>query len=152
LDYEALRWDNLREPLAESTVTEAERALGIRFPDDYRRCLIQFHGASPAVSDFVVVTQDGRRFNSCVGVLLTADPRDAENILAMHSGMGPYKDGPVIPIIDDGGGDFVCLDYRGKGAREAPRIVYFEHELGELHGLAATFADFCSSLFEPSET
>ena len=63
--------------------------------------------------------------------------------------MGPHKNEKVIPIADDGGGDFVCLDYRDGGTD--PAVCYFQHELGELTPLAASFSDFCTMLWEPAD-
>jgi hypothetical protein len=148
--YQELEWENVREALEESVVVAVENHFGIRFPEAYRSCLIRFHGAYPRQSDFRVVTNDGRRIGGCVGVLLTADPGDPENIISTHEGMGPYKDRRVIPITDDGGGDFVCLDYR-EVDRSIPSIVYFDHELGELYSLGAGFEDFCAMLREPAD-
>lgn len=144
--YDDLRWSGQREPLDEAALEAIEAFFGVALPDGYRECLRKYHGASPEVSDFDVEPSDGEPFQSCVGVLLTADPEDPENIVAAHDGMGNSADRKLIPIIDDGGGDFVCLDYRDVNV---PRVSYFRSEVAEVEELAESFEAFCAMLREP---
>lgn len=141
-----LRWRGQRKPLDPRLVSSVEDHFGVTLPHDYRECLVRNHGASPVISDFEVAPPGEASFTSGIGVLLSADPDDPENIINTHRGMGRYADRRLVPIADDGGGDFVCLDYR---SGQPPRIVYFRSELGQAVALAADFTALCNMLHEP---
>lgn len=145
--HEDLRWNGQRESLDDPVIDVVESFFGVALPADYRECLKTYHGASPEVSDFKVTLSHGEAFTSCVGVLLSADPADPESIAATYEGLGDSADPKLIPIIDDGGGDFVCLDYRV--GRAVPRIAYFRSEVAKVEELAESFEAFCEMLHEP---
>jgi hypothetical protein len=57
----------------------------------------------------------------------------------------------LVPFADDGGGDYMCLDYRNKP--EAPGVVYWAHERGKhdsVFPLANSFSEFLDILQPPS--
>ncbi len=79
----------------------------------------------------------------CLGVLLSFSEDDPENILRTHERLSPYLPSGAIPVADDGGGDFVCLDYSGGGS---PRIGYWHHGDRSLVPLASSFGACIGSL------
>ena len=144
-----LGWETSDPSLSEETVAIVEEYFGVRFPEEYRATLIRYPSAWPKLSGFSFTTPDGRHRGSGIGMLLSADQASSENIIAVHKGMGRYGDPKVIPISDDGGGDYVCLDYRRADPHGEPSVSYFEHELLEIHALAETYSAFCATLTEP---
>jgi hypothetical protein len=138
-------------PLLEEMIRGAELLLGVRFPEDYRGCLRVNHCAYPSPPEFVVPVE-GRPFRSGLGPLLTIDPRapyfsmfKTLPPLANEHGLPPE----IIPIAENGGGDFVCLDYRRDSSRSNPTIVYWHHEVGGTEGLtplADSFSELLDSL------
>src|SRR3954471_8292620 len=104
-------WRYTTDPLSEKAIKSAERALGVEFPPDYRACVRENHGGAPEPSGFVVEVEPGRTEARTVGLLLTLDTREPENVVRTRSETPGLPDG-LVPIMDDGGGDFVCLDYR----------------------------------------
>jgi len=149
MNYRQLKWEGIRPPLSDVLLDETEKYFQIHFPREYRECLKLYHGAFPKVSDFYVNLKDGNEIVSCLAMLLTADPEDPENIIDIFKGMGEYKTLKVMPIGDDGGGDYICLDFRAN--YDMPAVVYFQAELGDLLFVAPDFSGFCEMLFEPIE-
>lgn len=144
-------WRWTTEPLTEKMIRSAERDLGVEFPTDYRACVRENHGGAPDPAGFRVPFAPDRREMHAVGLLLTLDPRESENVLQTRAELaesGPLPDG-VIPIINDGSGNYVCLDYRADPARKAPTIAFFANQLAPVDALiplATTFAEFLSAL------
>lgn len=129
----SVRWRWTSEPLSERVIRNAERALGFDFPADYRACARDNHGGAPEPADFLMDLGPGRRLAGSVGLLLSLDPRQDENVLATVQLLTAESRLPpgLIPIIDDGSGRFVCLDYRADASKKAPTIAYFstDHEV-----------------------
>ncbi|MFO1041860.1 MAG: SMI1/KNR4 family protein [Planctomycetaceae bacterium] len=150
----SVQWTHLTPvaPLPDDMITGAELLLGVKFPTDYRDCLRTNHCGYPSPSEFVVPVE-GRPFRSSLGTLLTIDPRaEYFNIFNYLPPMANEHHLPptIIPIAQDGGGDFVCLDYRQSSI---PTIVYWHHEVSGVEGitpLAGTFSELLASM-QPEE-
>lgn len=123
----SVRWRWTSEPLSERVIRNAERALGITFPADYRACVRDNHGGAPEPADFRVDLGTGRHLAGSVGLLLSLDPRQDENVVATARALTAESRLPpgLVPIIDDGTGRFVCLDYRADPSKKAPTLAYF---------------------------
>jgi hypothetical protein len=112
-------------------------------PADYRACVRENHGGAPEPAGFVFVSPDGQEVASQVSLLLTLDSREDENVLSTTRDLkaeGRLPEG-LVPIIDDGGGNYVCLDY-GKGT---PGIVHLSIASQVTH-LAESFTEFLQKL------
>ena len=138
------RWTS--DPLSERVIRTAERALGVTFPADYRACVRDNHGGAPEPAEFTADLGQGRRLAGSVGLLLSLDPRQDENVLATTQALSTERGLPpgLIPIIDDGGGNFVCLDYRADPLNP-PAIAYVSLG-GEVVPLAPDFTAFLGRL------
>jgi cell wall assembly regulator SMI1 len=138
-----LSWQFTTEPLSEKLVRSSEKALGVTFPVDYRACVRENAGGRPEPSGFAATLPDGRTIRSQVGLLLTLDPRDDENVLAARDFLAKTAALPdrVLPVIDDGEGRFVCLDFRSG----PPTVAFWAKDVG-LTPVAASFAEFLASL------
>lgn len=142
-------WRYASGETSEKTIREAERVLGVRFPNDYRACVRENPGAAPQPSGFSLEFAPGRSLNARVGVLLTLDPGDGEDVLGTRYQLamdGRIPEG-VVPIVTDEDGNCVCLDYRADPSREAPTIAYASADpsIG-IVPLAGTFAEFLAKL------
>src|SRR5262245_51763194 len=114
-------WRFTSEPVSEKAIRFAERALGVQFPADYRLCLRDNGGGAPEPAGFAV---DG--VTKQVGILLSLDPGEDENVVGTTQKL--YAEGRLpqglIPIINDGMGNFVCLDNR----HEPSKLSYLTTE------------------------
>lgn len=144
----AVAWQGTREPLPDRVLAGAELLLGVIFPSDYRDCVRVNHGGRPEPNGFVVPA-DPAPWGSGVGILLSLDPHDPNGVWGVLGRLGVDAQLPagLVPVAEDGGGDFICLDYRGGPERLA--VVYWSHEVGGEAGVvpvAETFGDFLSLL------
>ena len=143
-----LTWHSDLPPLADSVMTGAELILGFRLPESYRALAQAWPGGRPDAGE-LEVRHPGGSWRSSVGVLLSLDPRHTDNVFECikHLAADNQLPGGLLPIIEDGGGDLICLDYR-KGGDE-PAVIYWAHELvgdDAVVGLSASFPEFLAFL------
>jgi hypothetical protein len=84
-----------------------------------------------------------------MGPLLALNPRARyENLFQVlpvftnEHGLPPE----IIPISENGIGDYICLDYRDDLSHSDPRIVYYFHELAGLEGVVPVTSTFTELL------
>src|SRR5262249_53716607 len=146
---ERIEWQNApADPLPEHILRGAELLFGVKFPTDYRECVRVNHGGHPESRNFTV-RGTTTSWGSCLAVLLSLDWRRPENVWSVLAGLAVDEQLPdgLFPIAEDGGGDFLCLDFRGGSA--APTVVYWAHEVGGDEGVvpvAGSFAELLSLL------
>jgi len=89
----------------------------------------------------------GKAHGGSIGVWLSLIPWDAESLwstLATWPEHGLPRE--LIPIGEDGGGNYVCLDYRQS---DVPAVVVWYHELEGEEGIfpvVSTFDEFLGIL------
>jgi hypothetical protein len=143
---ERIEWQNASvDPLPENVLRGAELLFGVKFPDDYRECLRINHGGHPEPRDFII--RGGTAYwGSCFAVLLSLDWRRPENVWSVLSSLAVDGQLPLglFPIAEDGGGDFICLDFRDDLA--APSVVYWSHEVSGDEGVVRVAGSFTELL------
>jgi cell wall assembly regulator SMI1 len=140
-----IQWEGSGPPVSEEHVVEVEKALGVRFPDDYRRLIPQCHGASPTPVDYIESRGTGPH------QMLSFDPADEYYIVDTVAGLAIDNQLPdkVIPFAEDAGGDMMCFDFREDPAN--PKVIYWAHDSGEpdpFYFLASSFTEFIEMLVE----
>ncbi len=139
-----IAWEDCRGELQDADVLSVEQALGVTFPEDYRECVKKCHGGRPRDNNFSFVDPVVGRMESCLAVLLSFSDDDVENIVETHRRLQPYLPEGVIPIGDDGGGDFVCFQYT---AQDSPSVVYWHHGDRSVVPLSGSFSAFLEMLY-----
>ena len=116
-----MRWESDDPPLPDRVITAAEMILDRALPASYKALVKAHPGGRPAAD-----VDEG--WLACVGLLMSLDPRHGENVFEAIANLAVDEQLPdeVIPIIADGGGNMICLDYR---AGVAPAVVYWQHDL-----------------------
>ena len=64
-----------------------------------------------------------------------------------------FEDG-LIPFGENGGGDYICFDYRNDKTTDNPPIVIWNHDMGLKHRvvfIANNFEEFINMLHEPED-
>jgi cell wall assembly regulator SMI1 len=147
MSWHDIAWEDCRGELQEAEVQRVEQALGATFPEDYRACVKKCHGGRPRDNNFSFVDPKVGRMESCLAVLLSFSEDDIENIVETHRRLQPYLPTGVIPIADDGGGDFVCLQY---ATQARPSVVYWHHGDRSVTPLSDSFSGFLGMLYAES--
>lgn len=141
MNWRDLDWKGCRDAAEDEQIRLAEDELRIRFPLAYVECVKLCHGGYPRQMAFTFVDQLIGEMSSGVAQMLSFDWSDEENILATFNRLKDQLPSGVIPIADDGTGDFVCLDFR---SHERPRITYWHHEREGEEALSVLAEDFDS--------
>lgn len=144
-----LMWFEVGSGATVEEVRQLEDDLACRFPSDVVAFLRSNAGASnPEESEFDVVEPSGRRRVGNFGAVLRVAGDGTDSIRAaarMVEGLRPA----LIPFIETGAGDYVCLD---TGAASA--IVYYMHERSiadSVVPLAGNLTEFLERLSAPDE-
>ena len=141
-------FDPTEDPINPQQIDGAELLLGVRFPAAYRAVLADHHD-SGGDADFAV---PGTLHGASIGHWLSLSPWGTESVwsclLAWSEHSLPRS---IVPFGEDGGGNYVCFDYRNSSE---PSVVFWYHGLSGIDGLhtvAATFDDFVGLLRAPAE-
>ena len=139
------------EEIPDHVIDGAEMLFGVKYPATYRQLIREFSGSYGDV-DFRV-DRPSPGFDYCsVGLILSLLPCSSESVYGTLS-TWPEHDlsGRIIPFGVDGGGNYVCFDYRES---EVPQIVLYFHELPGEDGIMRvcdTFDEFLGRLRMPAE-
>jgi cell wall assembly regulator SMI1 len=142
-------WEDCDPPIPPERIAQVKRELGVAFPTDYRECLKRCSGGCPVKPDFAFDDPVVGWMVGCVGILLSFAEGHDESIVKTYKLLAPFLPPGAVPISDDGGGDFVCLDYNKGGP---PTVGYWHHGDSTLVPLAKTFSDFLDMLYEDTSS
>jgi hypothetical protein len=129
-------FDRAEHGASQREIEGAERLLGVRFPESYSEVLALYAGAyGDAVYEF-----SGSGAGGSVGCWLSLSPWDTESLwTALSSWTEHGLPRSVVPFAADGGGNYICLDYRNTGA---PVVSAWFHELPGENGLTRVAPSF----------
>lgn len=147
MSWQDIAWEDCHGEIGDVEVRRVEHALGVTFPEDYRACVKGCHGGRPRDNNFSFMNPAIGRMESSLAILLSFSDDDPENIVETHHRLLPFLPVGVIPIADDGGGDFVCLQY---GGQAEPSVVYWHHRERSVVPLSESFAGFLDILYAES--
>jgi SMI1/KNR4 family protein SUKH-1 len=139
--------------LSESQLIAFENRFGLQLPADYRSFLLDYNGGRPVPSFFWIKDKkDGTSVDRFYGVYDQVIPTSIETYIGADRPGIPLS---MIPIGDDGTGNFICL---GLGYGNFGDVFFLDHDLHPLGApdspkgitrLAASFTEFLSML-QPS--
>ncbi|WP_310484915.1 SMI1/KNR4 family protein [Chamaesiphon sp. VAR_48_metabat_403] len=143
-DINTIEWADIPLGTTNNCINLVERELGIRFPSDYRDFALKFAGAKPiSKADFDLMINDVC-FNAEVGLFLSFNYDDSENVLLCKQEIEDLPDS-LVPITSGGGSDCVCFDYQEDNTE--PTIVFWKFGLDEPVRFAKNFTDFINLLY-----
>lgn len=144
-----LGFDPSPESIDAAQIAGAEQLLGVRFPAEYREVAKNF-GGSYGDAEFLVDRPAGGFDRCSVGLVFSLLPQSRNSVYCVMAGWAEHElSARIIPIAEDGGGNYLCLDYRNG---DEPEVVFFFHELLGEEGLMTvcpTFAEFLTRMVEP---
>jgi hypothetical protein len=142
-------------PASAAAIAAAEKALGVRFPADYRKVVREHQGQVPQPSLFDF-DEGGARTTGVMGPLFHFRPeKDAAahagyHLLEVHRKRQHLLPKGVVPFSEDPAGNLIAFDYRR--SKSAPGVVFLNQERaggeGWITPLAGSFSDFLGMLHE----
>jgi hypothetical protein len=170
-------WTTYSEPVSESRIAEVQARLGVRFPEAFLDWVRHHNGGYPEPGCFAFLnTATGEMDEGGIGALL--DFRESmDKYLKQIYRNDPdlWKDMDIQPwwtiedenlddrvdhftpgliaFAEDGGGNYLCFDYRGGKDNPDPPIVLWHHEFhsgGEEPFFVAKNFDALVDLLRPS--
>jgi len=149
MSKELISWRDTQSRITTDQISMVEKQIGILFPKDYTECAILHHGGRPTPQDFQFTSNDtAETLETCLGALLTFNPKSDYILEVFESLSREHSLKKIVPFATDGGGDYMCFDYRT--TKENPPVVYWEHEAyppeKAISYLAPTFTDFLKML------
>ena len=136
-------------------IEKFEKNLLIEFPSKYKK-LVNFRDGGLLGKDLFFYEHEKIRRRNCVGNFLCWSHDEMYSYYTYFENV--YNDPPeffpkgLIPFAPDGGGNYICFDYRN--CRENPPIVFWHHEVEENEGvfpLADSFDEFINNLKSEDE-
>jgi cell wall assembly regulator SMI1 len=147
-------------------IKEFENKLGIILPKEYVAFISKHNEASIFESDFDFFdpNRGGRKNGDSIAFIRFEEiESDIKSLLKQttedENDPNPFKfyhyfDRWLIPFGEDGGGDFICFDYRKDRTTNDPPIVVWNHDMGLEHRvvfIANNFEEFVGMLYESED-
>ncbi len=144
----AVTWGSTHGEVPGESVIQVEKALGIKFPEDFVECAVKNHGGYPSRDVFDFVNHEGAVFNR----LLSFNPEKKTYILNVYNWIRDRLVEGIYPFADDPFGNFICFYYRNPEDK-APAIVFWDHEIAyedpekAISPVCNTFTELLSKLY-----
>lgn len=164
LDDENVLCDN--SPIGLQVLQEVSDKLEVIFNKKYLDFVMKHNGASIIIRCFHFynnsiqkVSADSVAFLDVSQIVddiesllrqTTEDENDPDLFKFYH-----YFDRWLIPFGENGGGDFICFDYRENHKTDNPPIIFWSHDAanpdGRISFIANNFEEFINMLYEPED-
>ena len=166
------QWSGCGGPISDLRIQEVERLFGVSFPRSFLDIVRECDGGDPGDVCFKLKHPGGDlEWTYSFGKLLSFRepmPREVRrrvlaepdawqdvtgypwlSIEAFLNDLPPGMDAGLVPFSENGGGDFLCFDYRQNRGDHDPPVVIWLHEFlddGPVVRLADTFESFLTKL------
>ncbi len=104
------------------SISEVETIFGIKFPQDYKKIVLEHNAATPSPNTIDTKRETGKAFGEILNFNLDAK----ENIISLYEELKSKIPNNVFPIAIDPGGNFLCFDYRE--SEDNPKVLRWDHE------------------------
>lgn len=149
---DSLTWFDQPSPASEDEVVAVERDLGYKLPNDYREFAKRFSGGSPNETDFEFSDDEVGTFHASASEFFNLHVNDDRNVVRWMK-RTEFFPADLVPIAGDGGGNYVCLDYR---SASNPIVVFWHNGrrgmTNETSFVAKTFSEFIELLHLPDDS
>lgn len=142
-----IKWEDFSSPIGDDEIKNIEGKLGVRLPSDFVEVAKEHHGGVPSPNSFYYNSPYAGKVKTNLTSILSFDLDDVEGIVDTYEDLKDQLPDGVVPFGDEGGGDYVCFDYRSDAS--APRVIYWAHEFAPedaIIPLASTFTEFLEKL------
>lgn len=125
-----------------------EKAYRIALPETYKN-LVRFRDGGLLKKDIFIYNNEYRIDENCIARFLCWQQHTYEKYYIIDEINSPPEFFPkrLIPFAPDGGGNYICFDYRN--CQKNPPVVFWHHEIEENDGIfriANSFDEFLYNL------
>ncbi|WGL59625.1 SMI1/KNR4 family protein [Pigmentibacter sp. JX0631] len=162
-----IEWIASEQPTNIDQIKEFEIKSGYKFPKSYIDLMIKYNGATILnyITSFKVYYKSGKMYPNTFGIgqFLAFGEESISHITNLidwcNDNNNRDENYPIpefiLPIIYDGGGNYVCFDYRHDPKTDNPKVVFWFHEEAgcleeglEVYFIANSFDEFLDCLFD----
>lgn len=132
-----------------------EKEMEIRFPRSFINFIENCDGGVPVACDFQYIDIFySRNRIECIGSFLSLNFTRDNNLYSFWQTPSEFFPVGLIAFAENGGGDYICFDYRQGKDNLNPPIVYWNHEANigkDVSFVANNFEEFLGMLKHPKE-
>jgi cell wall assembly regulator SMI1 len=108
-----------------STIEQAERLIGYRFPNEYKQLMVLHDQLTPKLNFFKFINIYGKKDER--DITFFGYKENSEKLLDSQD-FDVYGYDEIVAIGSSGNGDYICLDYRHDPKTNEPQVVLMYHD------------------------
>lgn len=143
-------WEDCKEIVENERICFLENKMRVKFPPSFLECMKKCNGGVPNRSEFDYYDTHSHRIRgSGVGRFLNLCESRSSSFLGIFQHPPEFFPEGLIAFAENGGGDYICFDYRKNKENSNPIIVLWNHEddIGkDVFFLANNFEEFIEML------
>jgi hypothetical protein len=138
-----IKLDFSDQKVSEPRINLVEKTIGVKFPEIFINLVKNNDGAHPVPDIFSYYDIFFKRENeNCVGAFLCIEISSSGDILTTYQDPPEFFPEGIVSFAEDGGGNYICFDYREGKDNLDPPIVYWNHEANEGEDVSFVAKDF----------
>lgn len=151
-----IKWDKCKEIVTLDRIKYIESIIGKVLPLSYIETVSPCDQGAPLRTDFQyydIYFEDW--FYSGIGSFLALNESKSLNFLKLYYNPPEFFPKGVIAFAENGGGDFMCFDYRVDEESRDPQIILWRHGTDlekSISFIANNFEEFLNMLEEPNDS
>jgi cell wall assembly regulator SMI1 len=141
-----IKWERIVGGVDETIINLIEEKFSIRFPKEYKECVMKYNGGHPIPNIFYFTDEGEGIFDHLLS--FTSEP----SIEEVYDIISDYIPEGIIPFATDPFGNDICFDYRKN--KQIPNIVFRnQDEVGEeaIEFICETFMELLEKLHDSNE-
>ena len=162
-----IEWQKREKPTNPEQIKAFEAKCGYKFPKSYIDLVLKFNGAEVYnyMTSFFIYNENGEKVNDVfgVGAFLAFGEQNVSDETSLIDWFWENRNcdenypfpNHLVPFAYDGGGNYLCFDYRHNQRTNNPRVVFWFHEEAgqlkeglEVYYAANSFDEFLDCLFD----
>lgn len=148
-------WIDLEDPVSLEKVKQVETLIGVKLSKQYVDLIKNHDGCTPVQDSFKYFDQyRSKDVRSGIGRFIPIKQNEFQNMITVYQEPPEFFPENLVAFAEDGGGDYICFDYRQGKNNLNPPIVYWNHEADvgkDVSFVANNFEEFLGMLEEPEK-
>ena len=145
----------LGEGASSQCIDFVEKNLQLKFPESFLSCIRQIDSGTPENPLFKHLEPASQKFSVDSASFISFNPERSDNILRTFFMFPEFFPKKLVPIMENGGGDYVCFDYSIDCFQDKdPPVGFWLHEYEDgknIVDLAINFETFLNNLKSENE-